>query len=92
MQVIESQLVSAGTDVVNPSCKAHPLCFQLSSSRYHALRSIGFNVGGDGLGNMELVGVRIRRLSRFQVQDLPRSQLIILLKETTLGSYSVYLI
>lgn len=80
MEIIKLQLGPASAYVVDSSSKALRRVFQLRPGWNLALRTVYFNVRRERLGDMELVRIRVGRLSRFEIENLSRSQLIILLR------------
>jgi len=82
MEIVETELGSAGTNVVDSASKAFGLALKLGARGNLAFGSVLLNVSGDRLGDMELVGVGVRVLGFLEVLNLPGTEFVVLLRRS----------
>jgi hypothetical protein len=79
VEVVEDELVTGGTDVVDAAGQRFCYAVKLAARRDLAFGAVGGDVGDERAGDMELVGIRIRGLGFFESEDLTAADFVVLL-------------
>lgn len=79
MQVVETQALTGGSDVVYTTSQVHCCALQLLTGLDDPFWTIFFDVLGDGDGNLKLVRVWVGILSFLELLNMARAQLKVLL-------------
>jgi hypothetical protein len=89
VQVVKLELVAAAADVMYASGETDKNAFKLLSRSDEPVLAVFPDKICDGLGDMELVGVRVRILSLLKLQDRPGAKFKVLLNKILVSERDV---